>query len=154
LSSLSTNAASVYILTNPLSAATVDGGGATTDFRGVFQNEIALDLLESTASLNAIGVTVGRAYIIGGEGRSIVGYSDDATLIAQGYVTATAIQARRLDLTANHVLISLPIGVSPTAYSYATIYVVGQDGGTKDIDVGPTEYATIGNLTLTYDEDR
>ena len=154
LSSLSTNAASVYILTNPLSAATVDGGGETTDFRGVFQNEIALDLLESTASLNALGVTVGRAYIIGGEGRSIVGYSDDATLIAQGYVTATAIQARRLDLTANHVLISLPIGVSPTAYSYATIYVVGQDGGTKDIDVGPTEYAIIGNLTLTYDEDR
>ena len=69
-------------------------------------------------------------------------------------MTATAIQARRLVLTANHVLISLPIGVSPTAYSYATIYVVGQDSGTKDIDVGPTEYAIIGNLTLTYDEDR
>jgi hypothetical protein len=154
LSSLSTNAASVYILTNPLSAATVDGGGAGTDYKGVFQNEIALNLLDSSASLNALGISTGRAYILGSTGRSIVGYSDDATLIAQGYVTATAIQSRRLELTANRVLVSLPIGVSPTAYSYAAIYVVGQDSGTKDIDVGPTEYATIGNLTLTYDEDR
>jgi hypothetical protein len=154
LSSLSTNAANVYILTNSLSAATVDGGGASTDYKGVFQNEIALNLLDSSASLNALGISTGRAYILGSTGRSIVGYSDDATLIAQGYVTATAIQSRRLELTANRVLVSLPIGVSPTAYSYAAIYVVGQDSGTKDIDVGPTEYATIGNLTLTYDEDR
>lgn len=154
LSSLSSNRATVYILKNPLTAATTDGGGAPSDYRGVFQNQIALELLDASASLGTLGLAVNRAYILGASGRAIAGYSDDATLIAQGYVTATAIAAQRLALTANRILVSLPIGLSPTAHTYAAIYIVGADNGSKDVDPGPTQHVTLGALTLTYDEDR
>lgn len=154
LPSLSTNNASVYILTNPLTAATVDGGGETGDYRGVFLNEQALNLLDATASLAALGTSSRRAYIIGTEGRAIAGYSDDATLIAQGYVTDAAIADRRLALTANRVLVSCPIGESPVDGEYAAIYIVGVDAGARDIDPGAAQYVTLGALTVTYDEDR
>lgn len=154
LSSLSTNAASVYILTNALTAATVDGGGVGGEYRGVFQNEQALGLLDAAASLATLGLAPNRAYIVGAEGRVIVGYSDDATLIAQGYVTESAISNRRLALTANRLLVSLPVGQSPMDFAYAAIYTVGVDTGAKDIDPGAAQYVTLGALTLTYDEDR
>lgn len=154
LSSLSSAKASTYILVNPLSAATTDGGGPAGAFKGVTENDLALVLLDASASLTALSVKPGRVYIIGAEGRSIAGYSDDATLIAQGYVTSSAILARRLTLTANHVLVSLTVGTSPTANNYAVTYVVGQDSGAKDIDPGAAEYAVEGQLLFTYDEDR
>ena len=154
ISSLSSNRTTVYILKNPLSAATTDGGGPSVDYRGVFQDQVALDLLEAAANLGSLGLASGRAYILGASGRAIAGYSDDATLIAQGYVTAAAIAAQRLALTANRILVSLPVGQSPTAHTYAVIYIVGADSGSKDIDPGPTQYVTLGSLTLTYDEDR
>jgi hypothetical protein len=115
---------------------------------------VELDLLASDALLTSLGTVAGRAYILGSEGRSITGFSDDATLIAEGYTTASQITARRLELTANRVLVSLPVGDSPTAHTYAATYIVGVDKGAKDIDPGEAEYLTLGALTFTYDETR
>lgn len=154
LSALSTNLANVYILTNVLNATTYDGGGPAILYRAVFQDEMPLVLLNADASLNTLGLAPGRAYILGSSGRAIQGYSDDATLISQGYVTQGAIHSRRLELTANHILISLSIGDPPMKHSYAAIYVSGPDSGAKDIDPGATEFAALGSLVLTYDEDR
>jgi hypothetical protein len=154
LTSLTTSSALVYIINQELSTATVDGGGGLGDFKGVFQDEVALDLLASDALLTSLGTVTGRAYILGSGGRSITGYSDDATLIAEGYTTTSQITARRLELTANRVLVSLAIGDSPTAHAYVTTYIVGVDAGAKDIDPGEAEYLTLGTLTVTYDEVR
>ncbi len=154
LGSLSSSRASTYILVNPLEAATTDGGGPAGSYKGIFQNDIALNLLGAAANLSSLGLVSGRAYILGDNGRSIPGYSDDATLIDQGYVTASAISARRVTLTANHVLVSLPVGLSPTDKRYTVTYVVGADSGAKDIDPGAAEYAVEGELLFTYDEER
>jgi len=154
ITSLTTSSALVYIINQELSAATVDGGGAVGDYKGVFQDEVALDLLASDALLTSLGTAAGRAYILGSGGRSITGYSDDTTLIAEGYTTTSQITARRLELTANRVLVSLAIGDSPTAHTYATTYIVGVDKGAKDVDPGEAECLTLGTLTFTYDEAR
>lgn len=153
LASLTTNEAIVYILTQELSAATVDGGGGVSDFKGVFQDDIALDLLIAAASLASLGATAGLSYIIGSTGRSIEGFSDDATLSAQGFTTAANKQARRVELTANRILVSMTPGDSPTEHRYATTYVVGADSGAKNIDPGAAEYCEGGEFTFTYDED-
>lgn len=154
LTSLSSNSALVYILENGLESATVDGGGSDGQFRAVFEDNFTLDLLGATTNLSSLGVLPGRAFIIGNSGRSISGYSDDATLISQGYVTSSAIAQRRLDLTANHVLVSVEIGDSPTNHGYAVTYIVGADSGAKNVDPGAAEYCTNGTYTFTYDEDR
>ena len=154
LPSLSSSVASVYILTNELSAATTDGGGPTASFRGVFQDDIALALQDATAPLSALGIGTGRAAIVGSEGASIDGYSDDTTLEAQGYGTAAARSTRRKQLTANHVLVSFEIGDTPTAHAYAATYVVGEDTGAKNIDPSDVAYITQGALTITYDQDQ
>lgn len=154
ITSLTSNSAVVYILNNPLSSATTDSGGPENVFRGVFQDGIKLELLPASANLESLGFSPGRSYIIGSGGVSISGYSDDATIIAQGYVTESAILERRKQLTANKVLVSLTVGKDPTQYAYAATYIVGEDSGAKDIDPGKAEYLVPGNLVFTYDEDR
>jgi len=154
LQSLTTNVSVVYIVVQELEAATVDGGGAEGDFKGVFQDEVEISLLQSSESLSTLGLASGQAYLIGSEGRSIQGYSDDATLSAQGYATADSRVARRVELTANRLLVSLPVGESPTEHAYAVTYIVGPDSGPKNIVVNPTSVISQGELTLTYDEDQ
>ena len=154
LVNLTTNAAIVYLLTQELTAATVDGAGAEGDFKAVFQDDVALDLLLGSATLTSLGATSGLAYVIGGVGAVIEGYSDDATLEADGYTTASSKQARRVALTANRVLVSVDPGDAPTNHSYAVTYVVGEDSGAKNIDPGAAEYCGEGTFTFTYDEDR
>jgi hypothetical protein len=154
LSSLTTAVSATYILNNVLSAATTDGGGASGTYKGVFQNDLSLTLLGATASLVSLGLASGRAFIIGGDGAVIMGFSDDTTLIAEGYVQEEARAARRVLITANRLLISLPIGESPTAYSYACTYIVGSDSGAKDTDPSSVAYLTEGSLVFTYDQDQ
>lgn len=155
IQSLSTNEAAVYLLDQALSAATTNGGGVEGEFKGVFQDDQELDLLAGSASLTSLGVASGRAYIIGSEGAVLDGYSDDTTLEAEGYMTTTAKSQRRVDITANRVLVSYTPGTgSPTDYSYTVTYVVGVDMGAKNIEPGGAEYCTTGNLVFTYDEDR
>ena len=154
IESLSTASSLVYILVQELSAATTNGGGGAGEFKGVFQDEIPMVLLESVASLTALGLGTGRTYIIGAEGRVIDGYSDDATLEAQGYVTAASQTERRLELTANRVLVSLVVGTSPTDFSYAATYVVGADSGAKNIDPSAAAIIEEGDISITYDEEQ
>lgn len=154
ISSITTNEAVVFILTEELTAATVDGGGGSGDFKSVFQDDRALDLLLGSANISSLGSGPGLAYIIGSEGKSIEDYSDDLTLEAEGYTTDAAKSARRIELTANKVLVSLQVGDSPTSHSYSVTYVVGLDSGAKNIDPGAAEYCESGSFTFTYDEDR
>ena len=154
ISSLTTATASVYLLNNPVSSATTDGGGPSGSFRGVFQNDLALTLLDATSTQAALGLETGRAYIIGSEGSIIQGLTDDATLIEAGYVTDSAQEERRKALTANRVLISLTVGQNPTEYSYACTYIVGKDSGAKDFDPNPVEYLTEGSFVFTYDQEQ
>jgi len=147
----STSTVSVWLLEDELSAATTDGGGPDTEFRGVFQDDVALTL-EST-SPGSLGNGSGRAYIIGSAGTVITGISDDATLTAAGYTTNDARTAARAALTGNRVLVSTSTDTPPTNYDYRVTYVVGVDTGTKNIDPGATSYLTVGTLEFTYDYD-
>jgi hypothetical protein len=151
---LSTASVLVWLIEEELSAATTDGGGPDTEFRGVFQDDIALNLLAATAQLSALGLETGRAFIIGSEGSSISGFSDDATLIAAGFTDADARETERKRLTANKVVISTGSADAPVNHEYAITYVVGTDTGAKDIDPGAAEYLTVGNFLFTYDQDQ
>ena len=154
MTALTSNDASVYLLASELTAATVDGGGAVGDFKAVFQDDAQMGLLLASATLSSLGSEAGRAYIIGSTGKAISGYSDDATLEAGGYITDEAKKARRVEITANRVLVSTETGDSPTSHKYAATYVVGEDKGAKNIDPGAAEYCEEGTFTFTYDEDR
>ena len=150
----STNKFLAYILTQPLQFATTNGGGQEGEFRGVFQDDVEMSLLPAGYALTSLGSSAGQAYIIGSGGLSIPGYSDDATIIAEGYTTSSMIEARRLELTANHVLVSTQVGKSPTDYTYWVSYVVASGSGTEDIDPNDSQYVSEGEITLTLDEDR
>lgn len=150
LASLSTASVLVWLIKDALSAATTNGGGPGTDFRGVFQDDVALTLLPAASLLPVLGLGAGRAYILGSTGASITGYSDDATLTAEGYTDTVQ---ERINRTANRVLVSTSPGDSPVNHTYTVTYVVGTDSGAKDIDPGAAEYITTGSFLFTYDED-
>ncbi len=150
----SSNKYLTYILSQPLQFATSNGGGGVGEFRGVFQNDVEMSLLPAEYPLTSLGNAEGQAYIIGSSGLSITGYSDDATIIAEGYTTSAMIQARRLELTANHILVSTKVGKSPADYSYWVAYVVAEGSGTEDVDPNDCQYISEGEITLTLDEDR
>jgi uncharacterized phage protein gp47/JayE len=150
----SSNKSLAWILTQALEFSTTNGGGPEGDFRGVFQDDVGLSLLSPATPLTALGNTGGQAYIIGSGGLAIPGYSDDATLIAQGYTTPAMIVARRLELTANHILVSCSVGTSPADFSYWVSYVTTSGAGAKDVDPNDCQYVSQGEVTLTLDEDR
>ena len=147
----STSTVSVWLIEDELSSATTDGGGPETEFRGVFQDDVALTLEVTTPS--SLGNGAGRSYIIGKDGVSINGISDDVTLTALGYTTEDSRNAARAALTGNRVLISTTTDESLTSYQYRVTYVVGEDSGPKNIDPGATSYLTVGTLEFTYDYD-
>jgi hypothetical protein len=153
LASLSTSTALTWIIEDGLAAATTNGGGAETEFRGVFEDDVALTLLEGSAQLSSLGLGADRAYIVGSGGAVIQGYSDDATLTTAGFATAAARLAERLRLTANHILVSLIPGDTPISHEYTVTYVVGTDTGAKNIDPGDAGYVTTGTMVFTYDQD-
>jgi len=140
----------VFILTNSLKFPTTDGGGLVTEHRGVFSDDEALVL---SGAMPSVGQFSNQAYILGSEGAIIAGYSDDATLIAAGFTTATIVAAERLSLTANHVLLSLSgAGIPPDAPSdhvYAVSYTIRGDIGPHDITATQVEALDLGALTLT-----
>ena len=77
LSTLDIGGNRVFILTNPLENPTTDGGGLTTEHKGVFQDDVALTM---APSLLQVGIGPNQAWIIGAEGAIINGYSDDASI--------------------------------------------------------------------------
>ena len=145
---------SVWLIEDSLSSATTNGGGPVSTFRGVFQDEQVLTLVTS-ATPATLTASVGCSYIIGSQGISITGLSDDATLMSQGYNTPTEREARRAFITGNRVLVSTSVDDSPTRHKYDVTYIVGVDSGTKNIVPGDAEYLVVGpGLDFTFDEDR
>jgi len=153
LSGLASSASSVFLLNQEFSAATIDGGGQEGDFKAVFQDDLELDLLPPSSVLQSLTVGPGFAFVIGEDGKSIPGFSDDSTLEAEGYTTESSKSSRRKDITANRVIVSVSIGDSPVNHDYSVTYIVGNDTGSKNIDPGGAEFCQVGTLTLTYDED-
>lgn len=150
LSSLSQFANAVFLLTDALPFDTTDGGGLPTEHKGVFMDEL---ILEMASSLEDVGTVLNKAWIIGRLGAVIPGYSDDATLLPV-YLTADAVAQARIDMTANRVVVSLNAGISPpdvpTNHAFAASYVVRGDRGVKDLETSQVEYLVPGNLVLTY----
>lgn len=148
----STPTVGVWLLKDSLSAPTYDSGGEPGVFRGVFQSDVELTLQDSTPE--NLGFGSNQSYIIGDGGLNIPGYTDDATLNAQGFVTPVDIAAARRTLSQNRVLVSLPVGSSPYEFTYWATYSVGVAEGDHDIVTSNVEYVVLGAITLSYDEDR
>jgi hypothetical protein len=151
LSSLDHGSNVAYLLTNPLSFPTTDGGGLVTEHKGVFQDDEAMILVSSLAN---VALVADQAFIIGSGGAVINGYTDTATLVAAGFTTAATQQAELLRRTANHVIISIAgFGVTtdlPTNHTYTVSYVIRGDSGSHDIPATSVEFITLGNFTITY----
>jgi len=140
-----------YILTNALKYPTTDGGGLKTEHKGVFQDDEAMSMASTLAQVCTV---TNQAFTIGSTGAFINGYSDDATLLSQGFLTAADREVERLRLTANHVVLSLSGSGSPlddpALHAYAVSYVVRGDKGAHDLTASDVENVTLGNLTVTY----
>lgn len=152
----STANVSVWLMTNALKYATIDGGGTINDFRGVFRNDTALTLVNVPPNVNGVPLrnAPNQAFIAGNGGLSIPGYSDDVTLQAAApFATQAQIDARRVEISANKVLISLTVGDSPVRDEFWASYVVTGDSGVKNIEPGPVSYLTLGAMDFTFDED-
>jgi hypothetical protein len=153
VSSLDLGGQQVFILTNALRYPTTDGGGLSTEHEGVFQDDESLAL---SSLFSNVGQNPNQAYIIGAEGKVITGYSDDATLLAEGFLTAEAIEAERRKRTGNHVLVSLSGAGSPSDapenHSYAVSYVIRNDKGPHDITASEVEFIDLGDFSLTFRE--
>ena len=143
--------ANVFLLDNPLDFSAQPHGGVEADFRGVFQDQVLLETLFQPNNYY-LGASVGRAYIIGDGGLSIQGLTDDGTLSSEGY-SPNEYETIRKERTANRVMISLPKGSLPTDYSYTATYYVGYDKGVKNVDPIDAEYLTLGDVSVTYEED-
>jgi len=141
-----------YILTNSLAYPTTDGGGLDTEHKGVFQDDEAMGL---SATLALVCSAANQAFIIGAGGAIISGYSDDATLALEGFLS-NEYATERLRRTANHVVVSLlgsgiPVD-DPGNHAYAVSYVVRSDQGPHDITVSSMEVLNLGTFTVTYRE--
>jgi hypothetical protein len=120
-----------WLILEELTAPTITGGGDTNEFRAVYQDDNELTLqLSAPQNLALAG---GQAYIIGSDGQVIPGYGTDAVK--------------------NRVLVSLPVGDSPTNHSYWCTYITAEDSGDKDIDPNSMEFLVLGDVSITYDED-
>lgn len=146
--SLGTNA--VYILTEELPYATMDGGGDSYTHHGVYMDNI---MMNASPSLGEVANVVNSAWVIGNRGAVIDGYSDDTTL-SKSFDTTSEIEAERIRLTANRVLVSLDYGQTPPDYpsnhKFSVTYTVDGETGVKDVDTSQIEYLTTGTLTLTF----
>lgn len=152
----STELVDVYLLVNPLESGTINGGGEINDPRGVFASEAPLVIYNDPPNFNGIPIKneSGRAFIIGNDGLTIPGYSDDTTLEQQyPFATDAEIDDKRKEITQRRVLVSLDKGVTPESFDYTVTYVVYGDDGVKNIEPGLTEYLVLGDLDFSYDED-
>lgn len=151
VSSLDIGGNQAFILTSALQFPTTDGGGLKTEHKGVFQDDEALTL---SGDLVTVAQNDRQAFIIGSDGAVITGYSDDATLMGEGFTTPEEIEAERLRRTANHIVVALSgAGLppdDPSNHFYAVSYVVRGDVGPHDITAAAVEFIELGDLTLTF----
>ena len=151
----STPTVDMALLLDPLGSGTIDGGGEAWEPKAVYFDDDPLTLFQTAP--DAFGVPQNRtqwgAFIIGNGGLNIPGWSDDATLKAKWPLATDAeIAAKRIEITARHVLVSIPAGTDPTTGTWKVDYVVHGDTGVNDIVPGPIEWLILGDLEFTYDE--
>lgn len=147
MTSLSIGGNKAFILTSGLQFPTTDGGGLETEHKGVFQDDEAMLLV---SQLNSVATISNQAFIIGSGGATIVGYTDTATLISEGFTDPEDQAAELLRRTANHIVVSLPSSDDPTKHAYAVSYVVREDTGSKDLAASGVEFLELGNFTITF----
>lgn len=135
-----------FILTNSLVYPTTDGGGLDIEHKGVFQDDVLLSPAPDILSVSLGGY---QAFIIGAAGATIEGYSDEATLEAEGYLS-NELERERLQRTANHILVSLTGSDTPASHEYTASYVVRGDSGAHDIEVTDIEVVGLGDFTITW----
>lgn len=150
LSTLNIGGNIAYILTNALVYPTIDGGGTAVEHKGVFQDDEVMLLSDN---LSLVCSAANQAYIIGYDGAIIAGYSDDATLASEGFLS-NEYETERLRRTANHVVVSL-VGSglppdNPSEHAYAVSYMINGDSGSHDISVAAMEVIDLGIFTVTY----
>jgi hypothetical protein len=148
----STPTVATWLIRQELDSPTVTGGGTLGTFSGVFRDDRMMTMQVTTPE--SLSLSPLQSYIIGDDGYVIPGYSDNATLIALGYVTETDQARVRLDRTRNRVLVSLPVGESPVNHSYWTTYTVGFSRGDQDITPSTVEFLVLGAVSFMYSEDR
>jgi hypothetical protein len=150
LSTLDIGGNQAFILTQGFDNPTIDQGGTIYQHHGVFQDDVQLG---QALSLSQVATAPKQAWIIGSEGAIIQGYSDDATLAAQGF-PSDQIPAERLRLTANHAVVSLSgAGLppdNPGNHIYTVSYQVYGQTGSQDINASDVEFIDLGNFTITY----
>jgi hypothetical protein len=126
----SNSANAVWLILQELDAPTTTGGGPSNEFRGVYQDDVEL-VLKTTAPQN-LAAASGQAYIIGNDGLLVSGYGSDTVK--------------------NRILVSLPVGDSPSQHAYWCTYITAEDSGDKDIDPNSMEFLVLGDFNTTYDE--
>ena len=144
--------ADAYLITAELSDPPVDGGGTVGDPAWIFVDEEVL-IRDGVTVPGEVGEAPWQGWIIGAEGASLVGYSDDATLAALGFATEAARQAERVLRTANRALISLPPGQTPLGRLVEVTYVTAVSTSQRTtVAIRDVEKATVGRLTFLYAE--
>ena len=151
-----------------LEYATSTGGGPANEYREVAEGLTPYLLFNSPPEVSSgVPLRYGpyRAHIIGSEGLAVPGHSDHATVKGELYPGVTvltaaqeaAVQAQMVTKSANRVIVTLPTGTSlddtPLGRNFYATYFVAGDSGVKNVTPNPTEYLTLGNLNLIYDED-
>lgn len=165
ITSWCTSTTNVFLLENALSTATLSAGGGISDFRGVFQDELAMTLHSTKPNVNGLPFKAGtgRAYIIGSEGLYIPGVTSD-DVIEANYVLPSNVDEKaaeilriRRSLTANRVLVTLAAGGdvedNPVLHDYAATYITAEGEGVSNIKPGPVEYLVLGDLSFSFDEE-
>ena len=124
----------VWLIVQELEASTTTGGGSPNNFRGVYQDDVLLAL--QTVTPQNLAQVPNQSFIIGVNGLTIPGYGGSGTNVK------------------NRILVSLPVGDSPMNHTYWATYITAEDSGEKDISPNSTEFLVLGEVSLTYDEDR
>lgn len=130
----------IWIISERLEFVPQPFGGPFDRHKGVFQDELPLELVTNFSDLT---LAPGRAMIIGPDGMSVPGYTD-----LPGNV------GKEAELTGRRVILSLPSTDTPLNHSYRVSYIVGEEEGAKDITVASMESLALGRFTITYTRAR
>jgi len=156
IKSWSSDLVHTYLVTGPLSSATLNGGGEGNEYRAIQQD--GLDLVLETIIPNEAGQPlqkkVGKCFIIGNGGVMIPGYNDDDTVAATyPKMDQNERYEQSMSMTQNRVLVTVAASDSPTNHNYEVTYYVGEDLGVGNIEPEAIEYLTAGNFDFIFDED-
>lgn len=140
-----------WLMTTRLDSSTTDGGGSNLEYRGVFRNDDPMTLL--VVGPETVASAPYQSYIIGNQGIEIPSFTDNTTLSLE-YNTDSKRIAARSDLSGDRILVSLPVGESPSANAFYCTYIVQGDVGVKEVNPGKAEFLSVGDIQITYEEAR